>query len=316
MRFTRTAIFCFGLGLLAAPFAQAAGASIGSIEVAPGRGVAEKPKAAKDEGKKEAKDAETEEMKTAMAKKVSFEFTDIPLDEAVAFLRQLAQTTIVIDRGLLDERQVVSLTVTDLPMREALGKLVALAGAEVFVQNGGYFISKETPGSAQKPAQALAKLTAEQAKAVEEAIANLSSDEFNTREAASKAIAGAGAGALPILEAALNRADDPEAQSRLKDLVQGLKDQLGGGSGSDALNQALARKVSFEFTDTPLADAVAFLDSLIRGKGAKIAVDPEVAKRSISLKVSEMKLELALEWVAKLADCQLVKSGGTVTVKR
>lgn len=315
MRFTRTAIHCIGLGLAlcAAPFVQAAGASSGSVGVAPGGGAAEKPKAAKDEGKK---DAETEAMKAAMAKKVSFEFDETPVAEAVGFIDSLISATFIIDPKLRQENKSVSLKVTDMSAREALTKIAAQAGAKVYAKDGVYYIGTEAPESAQKAAQAPAKLTAEQAKAVEAAIKDLGSEDFATREAASKAIAAAGTGALPILDAALQKTDDPEAQSRLKQLADAFRLQLGGDEGSAALNKALERKISFEFTDTPLSDAVSFLDSLVKGTGGKIAVDPEVANREISFRVTDMKLELALEWLAKLADCHLVKSGNTVTIKR
>lgn len=315
MRFTRTAIHCIGLGLAlsAAPFVRAAGASSGSVGVAPGGGAAEKPKVAQSEG---TQDAETEAMKAAMAKKVSFEFVETPVAEAVGFIDSLISATFIIDPKLKQENKSVSLKVTDLPASEAMAKLAAQVGAKVYVKDGAYYIGKEVPADAFVPAQAPAKLTAEQAKAVEAAIKDLANDDFNTREAASKAIADAGTGALPLLQAAMKKTDDVEAQNRMQVLVQAFLEQLGGDEGSAALNKALERKISFEFTDTPLSDAVSFLDSLVKGTGGKIAVDAEVANRQVSFKVTDMKLELALEWLAKLADCHLVKSGNTVTIKR
>lgn len=76
-------------------------------------------------------------------------------------------------------------------------------------------------------------------------------------------------------------------------------------------------KVSFEFIDTPLSETITFLNSLVRNSGAKIEVsDTAPRDAAINLRVTDMKLGMALEWLAKLADCHLVKSGGTVTVKR
>lgn len=320
MRFKRTAIFCLGFGLVmpAAPIARAAGASSGmGVGVAPAEGAGEKPKDAKDEGKKGSQEVETEEMKKAMARKVSFEFIDTPVSEGVNFIDSLVSITFVIDPKVKQEDKWVTLRVTDMPASEALGKIAAAVGAKVFVKDGAYYIGKEAPGDAKKAPQAPAKLTAEQAKAVEAAIKDLASDEFATREAASKAIADAGIGALPLLQAAMKKTDDVEAQSRMKALAQAFLEELGGDEGSEALNNALERKVSFEFIDTPLSETITFLNSLVRNSGAKIEVsDTAPRDAAINLRVTEMKLGMALEWIAKLSDCQLVKSGGTVTVKR
>jgi hypothetical protein len=41
-------------------------------------------------------------------------------------------------------------------------------------------------------------------------------------------------------------------------------------------------------------------------------VDPALAQAPISLRVNDMSLDVALEWVAKLLDAKVVKSGNTV----
>lgn len=311
MRSMHTALICCGVGcaLSLAPLAHAAEADA--------TGVAEKPAVAKDEGKKEAKDAETEEMKQAMAKKVSFEFEDAALSDSINFLQSLTSVSMIVDPKLKADEHKFTLKAKDMPLREALVKFAATAGAKVYVKDGAYYIGTEAPEGAQKIRQEPEKLTEAQVKVVEEAIKNLSSDDFSTREAASRAIADAGTGALPQLQAAMKQTDDVEAQSRLKELVQVFLEQLGGDEGSEALNKALERKVSFEFIDTPLSETITFLNSLVRNSGAKIEVsDTAPRDAAINLRVTDMKLGMALEWLAKLADCHLVKSGGTVTVKR
>ena len=74
----------------------------------------------------------------------------------------------------------------------------------------------------------------------------------------------------------------------------------------DAAQQEIRRKlqsrVTFEFVEQPLDKAVDFLNSLTN---VKIAIDPHVAdggKQPVTLRVSDMELELALKWLAKLAD--------------
>ena len=66
----------------------------------------------------------------------------------------------------------------------------------------------------------------------------------------------------------------------------------------------LARKVSFEFVDTPLNEALQFLDSLAK---VNFILDPRAdaegaGKVSISLRVSDMEMEMALKWILRLAE--------------
>jgi len=70
-----------------------------------------------------------------------------------------------------------------------------------------------------------------------------------------------------------------------------------------AMRKQLQRKVSFEFVDTPLSEAINFLQTLTK---INIILDPRAAKGGantpITLKVSNMSLGLALEWILKLAE--------------
>jgi hypothetical protein len=66
--------------------------------------------------------------------------------------------------------------------------------------------------------------------------------------------------------------------------------------------ERLNSKVSFEFVDTPLADALAWLSEV---SGAKFELDEKVAAAgvpSINLRVTDMQITLATEWIARLAD--------------
>ncbi|MCX7806179.1 MAG: hypothetical protein N3A38_13460, partial [Planctomycetota bacterium] len=66
----------------------------------------------------------------------------------------------------------------------------------------------------------------------------------------------------------------------------------------------MARKVSFDFVDTPLSEVIAYLTSLTR---VNIILDPKAAqegadKAPITLRVREMELETALRWILRLAN--------------
>jgi tetratricopeptide (TPR) repeat protein len=66
------------------------------------------------------------------------------------------------------------------------------------------------------------------------------------------------------------------------------------------LRETLTKPVSFDFVETPLQDVLSFLSSLV---GTTIVLDPEAVKDkapSVTLRVNNMRLETALNWVCKL----------------
>jgi Flp pilus assembly secretin CpaC/tetratricopeptide (TPR) repeat protein len=70
------------------------------------------------------------------------------------------------------------------------------------------------------------------------------------------------------------------------------------------IRKKLQRKVTFEFVDTPLEEAIAFLRSL---SNVTMIVDPKVLAAgapTINLRVTDMNLDLALEWILRLADLE------------
>ena len=72
------------------------------------------------------------------------------------------------------------------------------------------------------------------------------------------------------------------------------------------IRKKLSRRVSFEFVDTPLTEAIAFLNSLTK---VNIILDPKVAaeggdKTPITLRVQDMEMEQALRWVLRLAELE------------
>jgi len=70
------------------------------------------------------------------------------------------------------------------------------------------------------------------------------------------------------------------------------------------IRRKLQRRVTFEFVDQSLEDAINFLNSLTK---VNIIIDPKIAanngnKTPITLRVTDMELELALKWILRLAD--------------
>ncbi len=78
------------------------------------------------------------------------------------------------------------------------------------------------------------------------------------------------------------------------------------------LGAKLKTKVSFNLIDKSLPDTVAFLNQLTE---VKIKLDPKVAGQgAISLRVSEMELDLALDWVTKLGALAWHEENGVVVI--
>ncbi|MBI3832270.1 MAG: tetratricopeptide repeat protein [Planctomycetes bacterium] len=81
----------------------------------------------------------------------------------------------------------------------------------------------------------------------------------------------------------------------------------------------LSRHVSFEFVDTPLDEALNFLDSLSK---VGVSVDPRIAaegayKTPITLRVADMDMETALKWMLRLSDLDYeIKDHGIFITKK
>lgn len=66
------------------------------------------------------------------------------------------------------------------------------------------------------------------------------------------------------------------------------------------IREAMNKKIAFDFVETPLADVVTFISSLV---DVTIVLDHEALKdenKTVTLKVSDMRLEAALNWVLRL----------------
>ncbi|MCY3020317.1 MAG: hypothetical protein NTW87_14965 [Planctomycetota bacterium] len=84
----------------------------------------------------------------------------------------------------------------------------------------------------------------------------------------------------------------------------GEKPKEGEEAWKAEIAKKLEGKVSFEFVDTPLEEALSFLNSVTK---VKIVIDPRAAadganKTPINLKVKDMSVKLALEWICKLGN--------------
>ena len=86
------------------------------------------------------------------------------------------------------------------------------------------------------------------------------------------------------------------------------------GAEQQKIREALARKVSFEFVDTPFGEVINFLQTLAN---VPFIVDPKAGNRKdakITLKVADMSLEQGLSWVAKLVELKWDARDGAVFI--
>ena len=72
------------------------------------------------------------------------------------------------------------------------------------------------------------------------------------------------------------------------------------------VRKKLSRRVSFEFVDTPLEEAIQFLNAMTK---VNIILDPKVTaeggnKTPITLRVQDMEMEQALKWILRLAELE------------
>jgi Flp pilus assembly secretin CpaC len=82
------------------------------------------------------------------------------------------------------------------------------------------------------------------------------------------------------------------------------------------IRKKLTRKVTFEFVDTPLDEAISFLRSLAN---VTMIVDPKViagGAPAINLRVTDMSLDLALEWILKLADLEYALKDNAIFISK
>ena len=97
-----------------------------------------------------------------------------------------------------------------------------------------------------------------------------------------------------------------------------------GGMGShqeeawaQEIRRRLDKRVSFEFVQTPLSEAVQFLQNLTK---VNMILDPvaikDVGDAPITLRVSQMKLELALDWILRLAGLQYMLKDNAIFISK
>lgn len=102
-------------------------------------------------------------------------------------------------------------------------------------------------------------------------------------------------GARPAVAPEARAGEEPEAEKRIKDILK-------------------TKKVTFDFVDTPIGDAMNFIQALI---GVNMVVDPGLDKGvPLTLRVNDMAVGQALQWMAKLIDAKMDVRDGAIVIAR
>jgi hypothetical protein len=205
-----------------------------------------------------------------LAKDVTFELVETPLDDALTFITGLSQLTFVIDPRRADNLPQVSGRAKNQPLGKALAEMLATADLEYQVLDGAVFVHGK--GAQTTAATTGGPLNDAQATALQAAIADLGADKYELREAANKRIMETGPAAVPLLEKLAKSTPDPEVQLRARKLLENLNGSRMFEEPADvaAMLNSLQREFSEEYFETPAADV---LES-IRPRIARDGADP------------------------------------------
>jgi hypothetical protein len=251
-----------------------------------------------------------------LQKMVTFNFAETPLSDSINFLNTLTKLNIIIDPKTAELQQTpITLRVQNMTIREALSQILDKAGMEAVPCDGALFLCKKGAVVFKKP-EAPKPLNDDQVAEFKKALGQLTQDDFESREKASRAIANLGPGALALIDEELKKGNDAETHTRLKSLRDTLTiaphifDEP--AEVTKALD-ALTKRLTFEFADSSLDECLNFLKTLGAGE---IVVDGDVEKiPNINLRVTDMSLGMSLRWLARVSGMQLSITDGKFHLK-
>ena len=255
-------------------------------------------------------------IRETLSKRVSFDFVETPLQDVLSFISALVDLTIVLDtEALKDKPRFVTLKVKDMRLEAALGWLLRLTGIQYALKDEAIFISTRQRTSARPVTWMIAAWGAvakpEEARAlarfVENFLKSLPDARPDTRCWARPGYALSVAALGPHTELAA------DLVGWLAHSKPGECHELGDARAVmlpppalARLREAMKKKISFDFVETPLHDVVSFVSSL---SDTTIVLDPEAAKDKalkVTLRVNDMRLQNALDWALKLVKLQSV----------
>jgi hypothetical protein len=239
----------------------------------------------------------------ALKKRLSLEFTENSLDECCRYFTGLGVKARC-EPGLA--KKPVVLRMSAAPAASILRQVAFSVGARARLKKDGTVLITsaksylpEVPSLDRPPK--VRELTDEEKKRLVGLIDRLGADTFREREAASKDIRAFGPSATAAARAAL-KTEDPEAVQRLEAILE----DFDAMDWRKEARRRLQKKVNFEFVQAPFTEAVNFLQQV---SDVNMVVAPEIyadRRRSVTLKMTQGTLELALDWISRLSDAHWV----------
>jgi len=258
---------------------------------------------APDAPKVQAEEPWEKEIRAQLERKVTFELVDTPLEEAIGFLRSLTTASIVLDPKAVEALKTpITLRAQNMTIGVALQWIARMSSLHVALRNQCVFISTKDTTPLEMRVLDVSGLPI-----TPELLASVLSQKFldPVLEGSNATITSIG-NLLQVTHA-------PESLREIRGMISTIREQAPKGkitfqSGpvpewKQAIQKALKKKVTFEFVDTPLPEAVAFFQSL---SNVNVVVDPKLLAAGpppITLRVTDMELSIALEWILRLIDC-------------
>ncbi len=244
-----------------------------------------------------------------LAGKISVDFTDTPLEEALSFIHGALRVNVVLDpRVPAANPPEITLKLADKPVLEILGAILKPADLEHVLLDEAIYVFPKGGYAARAGSGPLAP---EQAARAATALADLGSGQFLVREQAQQALIALGPAAVPLVRRACAETQDAEVLQRARRVLDLLASGgLGESPTAGKVLHALTRKVSFDFTETPLAQAVEFINRTVLDEtNPRLTLDVKnIRAESVTLKVTDMSPMCALRWFARVLGGQLTLS--------
>lgn len=251
------------------------------------------------------------DLRQKLQRSVTYEFIDVPLDEAIAVLRAISRANVILDPALLRKgRPRANLQFADMTVEAVLMWLMRLEKLNYTLCDEAMFIHAQGAYSEQTPPT----LTPAQSEALKQATQDLGAEDFDARERASKTIAELGQGAAAQLRAAMAKATDPETRLRLRSVLDGFSGPEFFAEPPDVEKAlgGLNERTNCEFTEMALAESVAHFASLVK----KPITADSVEGLTVTLRMLDMRIGNALRWTARVAGARIVMKGAALQFVR
>jgi len=233
-------------------------------------------------------------IREGLNKKITFDFVERPLQDVVSFLSSLTDTNIFLDPDAARDAPNVTLRVNEMRAAAALDWVLKLVALRRVDRDGVVFLTRPEAIS-QKPILRMYDVT------------DLTIDikDFPRRQQALASDSGylPTGGAVRTEHEVLFRppAEDvfgwrPARRERARPTF--VLDVM-PPEWETRIREALRKKVTFDFVETPLQDVVNFLSALV---DVTIVLDSSAVKDApnVTLRVGDMELGQALTWIMKL----------------